>query len=374
MVKVLVVEDNAHLRDDIKLELEMNGYSVVEAVDGQAALKVLHVMDSPPDIIVSDLIMPNMDGYALLDAVRAYNEWTEIPFIFLTARDSPHNIRASKELGADDYLVKPFDPDDLLLTIENRLKRAQQMRKGAERQLDGARRELVTMIAHELRTPLSALFGGTELLAQSLVDVPDAFVHKTLNLLHSGTQRLSRVVDNILMMVQIDSGYLEDMLSRTGQHYDIKSIVRNAIEALQYEETFRNSNIQIALNQPDEDICVWGIFDYLYSMVSELLRNAFTFSSGGGTVKVDIERRNDHIAIVITDEGPGMKPEDLDVAWERFRQVNRGEYEQQGVGLGLPLIRESAVMHGGRCDLELPPSGGLRAVLTLPISDTDQCK
>lgn len=123
MTTILLVEDNPTLLETIAFELEMNNYHVITAEDGNHALTILNTLQQPPDIIVSDIAMPDMDGYQLLERVRANEDWHTVPFIFLTAFNSPNAISIGRELGADDYIIKPFQPSDLIAAIEKKLRR-----------------------------------------------------------------------------------------------------------------------------------------------------------------------------------------------------------------------------------------------------------
>jgi DNA-binding response OmpR family regulator len=131
MTRVLIVEDNPAVLETIAFELEMRGYEVLPTSDGQHALDVLNLSNPLPDIIVSDIAMPDVDGFRLLELIRADPHWNVIPVLFLTAFNSPNSIRISKELGVDDYIVKPFQADDLVIAIENKLQRIQAFRQAA---------------------------------------------------------------------------------------------------------------------------------------------------------------------------------------------------------------------------------------------------
>ncbi len=123
MTRVLLVEDNLDVLDAIRLELEMNGYEVDQAIDGQMALDLLTSTDALPEIIISDITMPNVDGYELLATCKRHPQWSSIPFIFLTALSTHKDIQKGKKLGADDYLVKPFQHDELIRAVKNQLRR-----------------------------------------------------------------------------------------------------------------------------------------------------------------------------------------------------------------------------------------------------------
>jgi DNA-binding response OmpR family regulator len=124
---ILLVEDEPHLREYYTLTLSSAGYTIVAARDGLEALAAIE--QQPIDLVLSDISMPRMNGYQLLDRLRERLEWIHIPFLFLSARNLDSDIRYGKQLGADDYLTKPIQPDDLLAAIKGRLHRARQLRR-----------------------------------------------------------------------------------------------------------------------------------------------------------------------------------------------------------------------------------------------------
>jgi len=125
IMPILVVDDEPHLLEGIRLTLETADYAVLTARDGVEALLVLQ--SQPVGLILADIAMPRMNGYQLYERVRGNPQWVAIPFIFLTARAMDSDIRYGKELGADDYLTKPFNPEDLLAAVRGKLRRAQQL-------------------------------------------------------------------------------------------------------------------------------------------------------------------------------------------------------------------------------------------------------
>ena len=125
---LLIVEDNPVLREGLQEILSMEGYTVFTAGHGREALQLLNQMKGDhPALILSDIAMPEMDGYALLNAVRASSDWLDIPFIFLTARGNSEDVLASKDLGVEDYLVKPLSRKELVTAVQARLGRARQI-------------------------------------------------------------------------------------------------------------------------------------------------------------------------------------------------------------------------------------------------------
>jgi len=122
---ILVVDDNKDILFHLRLLLENNGYNVKTAVNGKKALKILSELKSPPDLIISDIMMPQMNGYEFFNAVSGNPQWNRIPFLFLTAKSTPEDIRLGKILGIDDYITKPFKKEDLIAIISGKIARSQ---------------------------------------------------------------------------------------------------------------------------------------------------------------------------------------------------------------------------------------------------------
>mgnify|MGYP005846172203 CR=1 FL=1 len=367
MTSILLAEDNITLLEDITLELDLRGYTVIPVANGQEALNYLRTTDQLPDIIVSDIAMPDMDGFALLETLRNSATWNSIPFLFLTAFNSPNSMRISKELGADDYIVKPFHADDLIVAMESKIKRVKAFKSQADRDLDKARKTLMHMISHELRTPLSTIYGGTELLAESVSEIPDETVHRMVELIRSGTTRLNRFTKKTITLLEADSGSLERMYNAFREPVDFASAAKTAISTIQQELKSEGKQIAIKLIETSEPVYVDGVYDYLVMMVEEPLRNAVTFTPDGGTVEIVMDSSQDSVTVTIIDNGPGIAETDLPRIWDRFVQVNRGKYEQQGAGLGLAVVRECAQIHKGSCTISSVVGMGTRFTLTLPV-------
>ena len=125
MPTILIVDDLPDMRDNLALLLEASGYQTLNAGDGLEALEMLE--NNTVDLVLADIAMPRMNGYQLYERLRQEARWVTLPFIFLTARAMDSDIRFGKELGADDYLTKPIQPEDLLATVRGRLRRARQL-------------------------------------------------------------------------------------------------------------------------------------------------------------------------------------------------------------------------------------------------------
>ncbi len=368
VIHVLIVEDNRVLCDSLAFDLAMRGYSVAKAYNGAAALEQMQTEEELPDIIVSDISMPEMDGYELLEAVRRSEDWQDIPFLFLTAHNTQMAIRTGKELGVDDYLVKPFEVDDLVVAMENKLRRLREVRQSAERRLDETRQQFLNLISHELRTPLAPIVGGTELLAESIAVTPDESVQELMELVQAGVDRLQHLLNNVLLFTELNSGNLKPRFESLARVFDLRDVVQEACLAVAADWELAGKQIDLQIHDPSGPVPVRGIHDVLQALVEEPLRNAFAFSPAGGRVVVEVQRDGSGVTVNIADEGPGIPAGQLSHIWKPFGQIARRQYEQQGVGLGLPIARAAAELHSGECTIETESGAGVRFSLRLPLA------
>lgn len=372
MKSVLLVEDNPTLLESVAFELEMRKFEVMTAEDGVAALTVLKTTKKLPDIIVSDIAMPDMDGYQLLEHVRANDHWSAIPFIFLTAFNSPNAVKIGKDLGADDYLTKPFQPDDLVSAINNKLVRVQQMQRHAQRQVDTARRELINLISHELHTPMTSIYGGAEMLKDALENTSDEMAQTLLKLVQGGAQRMNRLVERIVLLTQIDSGHLEATFKQVARVINFIEVLESGIEQAANAPDLADHQVQVKLNAPRETLAIQGVAPFVQAVIEEGIRNAIKFSRPQQIVQVQVTANAEMIGVAISDQGIGIPADKLASVWERFRQVDRESQEQQGVGLGLPMIADIMRIHGGEALINSQPNKGTTLTLNFPrVMDAD---
>lgn len=362
MTTVLLVEDNLTLIENIAFELEMMDYKVLQATNGETALDILRKADELPDIVVSDIAMPDMDGYQLLEAVRANHDWELIPFIFLTAFDSPNAKRIGKDLGVDDYLVKPFAPEDLVAAMENKIKRTRQIGDHAARELDKTRRELLTMISHELRTPLTAIFGSSELLKSSLVSVPDSMTQDLLVLLQSGVRRMNRLVNRILYMVQIESGFIKSELEDQHDIVDLNQVIEGV---LKYYIDESPVPVQFEFEPYAQALSIATSEQFLAVIIDELVDNAVRFSSPHQKISISTLRTDDECGqMIIKDTASGI---DMTTLTELQTYLEHGKPLPQHIGLGYQLVYGTASAMGASVVLESELGTGTTVTATFKL-------
>ncbi len=365
---ILFVDDNQALQRSVERLLRVEGFQVILAGDGTEALNILNSA-GVPDLIISDVAMPNMDGFELFEEVRQRAEWLNIPFIFLTARDQMKDLRQGYALGADDYLIKPFEQERLLLVIRSKLKRRAELQEHLNIQqaaIDAAKRELSMMVAHELRTPLVSITMVTDILSREFDRMEVNQAKEMVEMMHSGSVRLNRLVEQMVMYVQLTSGALLTAIQSHLRPSYMRDAVIGAVDRAR-QFSYRQQDIPLRYDEHDPDAQIMGDLAALKHALAELLSNAMAFSTPQQEIEV-VQWSADHrVWLTITDQGPGIEPEHLTHIFEPFYQANRTHYEQQGIGIGLALSQGIIQVHGGTLELKSRVGVGTRATVSLPI-------
>src|SRR2546425_2221994 len=191
MKKILIIDDEEWLREMVQLALSQKGYDVIEARNGTVGVEV--AQKQLPDLILCDVNMEKMDGYGTLSSLRNQQSTAAIPFILMTGLADNAGMRHGMELGADDYLPKPFTIEGLYAAVEARLKKAQALREEAEKKLADLRDNLSLMLPHELRTPLNGIIGYGEILASDSANLPPQELAEMGQVIYESGKRLQRL-------------------------------------------------------------------------------------------------------------------------------------------------------------------------------------
>jgi signal transduction histidine kinase len=343
----------------------------VEAVgDGSAALE--RARESRPDLILSDVMMPGLDGFGLVRALRADERTRAIPIILLSARAGDESTVEGLHSGADDYLVKPFSARELLARVRTQLEMARVRRDVANHQLAEehlratmkARDEWLTVVSHELRTPLSAL----ALSVQSLIRSVTSAERAPLSPEEAGTKahaaerhlhRLTRLVEQLVEVTELVSGRLE----LTPEAVDLSALVGAVVEEAREKAARMGCTLTLSADAP-----VVGVYDRarLHQLVEGLLDNALKFGMGK-PVELSVVKNAGSASIRIVDHGGGVAPDDEERIFGRFERAaptrNYG-----GFGLGLWVARHIAEAHAGNIHLARTEGGGSTFTVVLPMT------
>lgn len=363
MPKILIADDDAQLRSTISMVLKLKGYDVIDADNGATALKLARA--ALPDLVISDINMPQADGYSALTELRKDPLTAAIPLILMTGEVEQNTMRKGMDLGADDYLHKPFAMSALLKAVEARIKKREVLRQSAEKKLAELRANLSLMLPHELNTPLVGILGYGEIISNCADTLqPAELAEMGRNILESG-QRLQRLVQNFLIYSQLELLRADDS--------EVQAMRAKRVEDVHETLTLVARTKAQALNRLNDllaDICHASAAmadDLLAKIVEELLGNAFKFSKPGTPVGLTATTEGKFLKVVITDRGRGMKVEHLSNI-DAYVQFDRRRHEQQGTGLGLVIAKRLTEMHGGTLNLDSTEGAGTTVTIRLPLA------
>ena len=363
---ILVVDDHDSLLLILRDFLEKAGYHVATATNGRDATTWLS--SQTPDLIVSDIMMPDVDGYQFFDCVKADERLATIPFIFLTALGNGSEVRNGKSLGCDDYLVKPFSPEDLLACIEGKLIQRERTLKATHKEHEAYQRRVINTLSHEFRTPLVAIHTGAELLLTNKDVEGLPRVRRLIEGIYRGGSRLQKLVADFMLLQQIVSGSCDRYHRSTVQNNYLSRLVESAIAEFRrlHQETEGSPLPEIRLELTAvENVQIRASATQLHDILQRLLGNAVKFGKNQ-PVEIVTSCEDGWCNIRIRDHGAGLAAEKLREACDTFSQINREHMEQQGAGLGLTVSAYLVKLNGGRLHLANADDGGLIATLSLP--------
>lgn len=361
MLKILVIEDDADILQNIIDTLTIEGYECRGANDGQPGIDMVNIW--LPDLIVCDIMMPGMNGYDVLMVLRNKIESAKIPFIFLTAKTEWSDMRKGMLLGADDYLTKPFNPEELIDAIKIRLKKNEELTKSYKTRIESLRQNIARSLPHELRTPLTGVIGYSELLLMDLDTMSTDRIKEMLETIYNAGLRLHRAAENCLMYAQLeitalDNERLSDLRQATCKDIDhIITVVAKA-KSEQYKReddiklNIKNASIRVA--QAD-----------LTKIIEELIDNAFKFSEEKSSIFIETQVNDTSVTLKVTDFGRGITPENLKEVGA-YMQFERALYEQQGLGLGLVIVKRLVELYGGQFFIQSEVGQGTEIAIALP--------
>jgi two-component system sensor histidine kinase/response regulator len=335
MKKILVIEDEQDIRDSIQEILEMAGYEVTPISNGAAGIKAL--IQNPFDLIICDIMMPEMDGFSLLSTLKKDSSFVT-PFIFLTAKVQSNDLRIGMNLGADDYLHKPFKSKDLLSAIETRLSKHEKLNQLQSQKATMLEKTIELMVGHEFKTPMNGIINFNNLIAENAISLNNEKLQSLCSYLHISAERLINTYDKINTYYTLQKAlHLKEIpeLDETDSHHIIdviKSVLHkyDRVKDLEYTE-------------PSPPLFFSKL---IHTAAKELIENACKFSEKGTPIVVRIFKDTTGKSIRIANHTMHTNAEALN-QYRLFQQHHRDLAEQQGLGIGLAITKLIAGIHKG---------------------------
>jgi len=400
--RILVAEDSPTQAERVRLLLEAEGYRVEVAPNGREGLRRLQA--APPDLIISDVVMPEMDGFALCRAVKSAEATRRIPFVLLTERHAPADVIQGFEAGADNFIPKPFadaalvervrrifehldrrtsagpEPEVtlhvggrqvvvsagkaqivelLLFTLED-LARVNALLQERERDLEVKARELEAFaysVSHDLKAPLRGMEGFARAIQEEYADRLDDTGRRYLDMVRGSARRMGALIDDLLQYSRVERRAMR------WEPVNLERLVRDLVADREAEITDRGVRVEVALRFRE----VAGEREGLQQAVANLLDNAlkFTRKVEQPTITIRGEERDAERVLSVADNGVGFDPKYREKAFAIFQRLHPQE-EYEGTGIGLAIVRKVAERHGGRAWAESEPGKGATFCLAIP--------
>lgn len=344
---ILLADDNTDMRDYIR-RLLTSQYQVIAVPDGRAALDVAR--KNVPDLVLTDVMMPNLDGRELLKELRRNPRTRLVPVIMISARAGEEARLDGLAAGADDYLVKPFSAKDLMARVASNL-RLSRMRQeiehaaGREEALKETNRrkdEFLAMLAHELRNPLAPI----RYAMHALRTASDAqSVARSREIVERQVKHMSHLVDELLDVSRITSGKI--VLHR--ERFEFVGFIRQAVD--NHKVAIEDAGLKMQLELPDKQVWISADATRVTQILDNLIHNAVKFSKPGGEISIEVvsSQKTAEVSLRVRDTGIGIEPAFLGRLFDPFSQADSSlDRSKGGLGLGLALVRCLAELHGGR--------------------------
>lgn len=347
---ILVVDDIATNVMLLKAILGKAKYRILTATGGREAIE--RVEAERPDLILLDIMMPDMDGYQVITVLKADERFSEIPVIFLSALHNPEDIVKGFKLGASDYVSKPFNHEELITRVAHHIfiAAAQRIivRQNTELQATlQSRDKMYSVIAHDLRSPIGTLKMIFNMLSGNIdAGMVGQENFEMLNMGNDISENTFTLLDNLLKWTKCQIGRMHTVF----QDADLAEVVLFSSKIAELVAQAKGITVEYELDGP---IPVRCDVDMVKTIMRNLMSNAIKYSSEGGRILISAEQNDTHAIVRVRDYGMGIKPEDIDkVLNPSIHFTTYGTKNEEGSGLGLQLCQDLVRRNGGEIWVE----------------------
>jgi signal transduction histidine kinase len=375
---VLIVDDTPTNLDAISETLSDAGYDIAISTSGERALQT--VQRRLPDLILLDVMMPGLDGFATCKRLKADSQTCDIPVIFMTALADADSKIKGFDCGGVDYITKPFNEREVLLRVKTHLQLRQltqnlerevadktadlQAAKEAAEAANRAKTAFLATIGHELRTPLNSILGMTEgLQAQMFGAIPERQLHP-LQTIERNSKQLLESIEDLLDLAKIGTGKIELSL----QPISVRRLCELSFDAVRLSAT--KKKIQFAASIPPDLPDLMVDKRRMGQVLIELFSNTIKFTPVGGQVRLEISMvAKGTLQIAVIDNGIGIAAENIPNLFQNFNQIDNAlDRSYEGMGIGLALVKHIVENHGGCVSVTSGLGTGSCFTIKLPVT------
>ena len=363
--KILIVDDVVSKVLLLKVLLKNEKFKTVTASDGLEAIQ--QAEKELPDLILLDVMMPQMDGFETAMHLKNNPTTAGIPIIFLTALNSTQDIVKGFQAGANDFITKPFNKEELLVRVNHQislvaakkliLERTEELRKTIV-----GRDKLYSVIAHDLRSPLASIKMVLNMMVLGLSeDVIGKEMYQMLQMVNHSTEDVFSLLDNLLKWTKSQIGKLNVVY----QDFRIDEVVEGVLDI--FSLVSKSKNIQL-VNDSIDTVTVHADVDMVKTILRNLLSNALKFSYEGSQIIIGSQMETDKVIVSVKDSGKGMSAEDKEKLLKTETHFSRyGTNNEEGSGLGLLLCQDFAIKNGGDLWFESEEGKGSTFFFSIPL-------
>lgn len=339
---ILIVDDTPENLKVLLTFLKKCGFGIMVAQNGEDALKNLQKIQ--PDIILLDVLMPGMDGFAICQQLKQNNVTRDIPVIFMTALTESVDKVKGFAVGGVDYITKPLQHEEVLARVNTHLQ-LRKMQKDLE-ELNATKDKFFSIIAHDLKNPFTGLVSLSEFLLKSIDEIERDELIDCLQGMHTTSKQACNLLENLLQWARSQTGHIKCTPGRI----EVKKLVERNVDL--FKKIALEKNIAICCDIKDTP-SVYADGDMLNTIMRNLLSNAIKYTHAKGLITIDAKTKEGFVEFTIADNGIGIRSQDIaklfkiDISFSTL-----GTAREQGTGLGLILCREFVERNGGKIWVE----------------------
>ena len=355
--KILIVDDIAQNIQILQHILKIKDYQISFSMNGKQALEM--VKTTTYDLILLDIMMPEMSGFDVCNALKNDDATKDLPIIFISAQNDIDSIVKGFKLGAVDYITKPFNSSELLARVKTHLelKHARE----ALQELNATKDKFFSIIAHDLRNPFNSIIGFSSLLLSNYDLYDKERVIKFIQRIHNSGESIFKLLENLLQWSRIQTNRMEF----TPETINLKQLVDATLSVVTNNAEAKQINLT---NLILEDIMIVVDSNMISTVIRNLVSNAIKFTHENGQITISSKLLNDHVEVTISDTGVGMPDDDLKKLFRIDTQFTvPGTANEKGSGLGLILCKEFIEKNNGIIWAESSLGKGSDFKFTLPL-------